>query len=470
VSRPLWTAAEIGAATGGRPVGVWSVVGVAIDSREVQPGELFIALRGPNHDGHDFAAAALKRGAALLVDHRPEGVPESAPMVLVADTMAALTALGVAGRARSRAKTAAITGSVGKTGTKEALRLALSVQGPTHASAASHNNHWGVPLSLARQPEDAAFAVYELGMNQPGEIDRLVRLVRPHVAVITAIEAAHLGFFPSLDAIADAKAEIFAGLEPGGSAVLPADSPHFERLAGRARAAGCQRILGFGTAAGAEARLLDLHLDEEGSAITMSLAGRELAFRIGAPGRHWASNALAVVAAAFALGADPERAAGALAAFCAPKGRGARHRILWQDGELTLIDESYNANPASVRAALGLLAAASGRKVAVLGDMLELGAEGPRLHAELAAAVDDARVDLVLTAGALMRHLHDALPVARRGAHVETADALGPVLAAVLRPGDTVLVKGSLGSRMGPVVDALLEADRPGRDGGEGPG
>jgi UDP-N-acetylmuramoyl-tripeptide--D-alanyl-D-alanine ligase len=469
VSRPLWTAAEIAAATGGRPVGVWSVVGVAIDSREVQPGELFIALRGPHHDGHDFAAGALKPGAALLVDRRPEDVPESAPMVLVADTLAALTALGAAGRARSKARTAAITGSVGKTGIKEALRLALAGQGLTHASAASHNNHWGVPLSLARQPQEAAFAVYELGMNRPGEIGRLVRLVRPHLALITAIEAAHLGFFPSIEAIADAKAEIFGGLEPGGIALLPADSPHFERLAAAAQAAGCESIMSFGAAAGADARLVDLRLDLDGSDLTMSLGGRELAFRIGAPGRHWAINALAVVAAASALGADPQRAAGALAAFHAPKGRGARHTVAWQDGEITLIDESYNANPASMRAAIALLAAARGRKVAVLGDMLELGEEGPRLHAELASPLADAGADLVLTAGPLMRHLHEALPGNRRGSHLETAEALWPVLSAALRPGDTVLVKGSLGSRMGPVVDALLDADRRGRAGGEGP-
>ena len=248
MTRELWTAMEIAAATGGKAHGDWAVGGISIDSRTVQPRELFIALRGPHHDGHAFVADALARGAAALADRVPDGLIEAA-LVVVDDTMAALTALGRAARARSQARTAALTGSVGKTGTKEALRLALSMQAPTHANAASHNNHWGVPLSLARAPRGTVYAVYELGMNAPGEIAMLTRLVRPHVAMITAVEAAHLGFFPSVEAIAAAKGEIFQGLEPGGVAVLNADNPHFARLVAMAEAAGCGRVIGLASSA-----------------------------------------------------------------------------------------------------------------------------------------------------------------------------------------------------------------------------
>ena len=456
MSRPLWTSTELAAATGGRALGTWSAEGVSIDSRTIAAGELFVALRGPNHDGHDFVREALARGARAVVDRLPEGMPAGAPLLLVDDTIAALRALGEAARARSLARIIAITGSVGKTGTKEALRLALAGQAPTHASSASHNNHWGVPLSLAREPLDAAYAIYELGMNAPGEIAELARMVKPQVALITAVEAAHLGFFPSLAEIAEAKGEIFHGLEAGGIAVLNADSPHYPRLRELAEAAGCSRIIGFGEARGAKARLLEMRLDAAGSDLVMTLEGREIAFRIGAPGRHWVSNALAVVAAAFALGADPWKVARALARFSPPKGRGLQHEIPWRGGRLRVIDESYNANPASMRAALGLLGMAHGRRIAVLGDMLELGGEGHALHAGLADAIAAQRVDLVFTAGPLMRQLHEALPAARRGAHAPSSAALLPELLARLEAGDVVLIKGSLGSRMGPIVEALL--------------
>jgi UDP-N-acetylmuramoyl-tripeptide--D-alanyl-D-alanine ligase len=454
----LWGAAEIAAATAGKVRGDWSVKGVSIDSRSVQPGELFVALRGPNHDGHDFVVQALGRGAAVMVDRAPAGLADDAPLLLVEDTMAALTALGHAGRRRSHARIAAITGSVGKTGSKEALRLALGEQAPTHASAASHNNHWGVPLSLARAPHGASFAVYELGMNAPGEIGALARMVRPHVALITTIAPAHLGFFASIDAIAEAKAEIFGGLEPGASAVLNADNPYFDRLRELAQAAGAARVIGFGASDAASARLLDARMDANGSELTVALDGRKLAFRIGAPGRHWVSNGLAVVATAAALGANPERAAATLAAFGPPRGRGQRRRIERPDGVITLIDDSYNANPASVRAALGVLATAQGRKLAALGDMLELGDHSTALHAELAGPIEEMSIDRVFTAGAAMRHLHTALPASRRGAHAESARALLPMLEAELKDGDTLLVKGSLGSAMGQIVDALADA------------
>jgi UDP-N-acetylmuramoyl-tripeptide--D-alanyl-D-alanine ligase len=466
LSRALWSAAEIAAATGGRARGGWSVAGVSIDSRSVRPGELFIALRGPHHDGHDFVAQALERGAAAMVDHRPDGLLANAPVVEVDDTMAALTALGRAARQRSGARIAAITGSVGKTGTKEALRLALAGQGAAHASAASHNNHWGVPLSLAREPHGAAYAAYELGMNAPGEIGPLARLVRPHVALITTIEPAHLGFFDSVAAIAEAKGEIFEGLEPGGTAVLNADNAYFGRLSELAEAAGAARVIGFGAGAVASARLLDATSDVDGSDVLMTLDGRTLTYRIGAPGRHWVTNSLAVIATAAALGADPEQAAAALAAFRPPRGRGQRHRIQRPDGAITLIDDSYNANPASVRAALAVLAAAPGRRLAALGDMLELGDHSAALHAGLAGPVEELAIDRVFTAGPGMRHLHDALPASCRGEHAPRAADLLPILEAELRAGDTLLVKGSLGSAMGPIVDALT-TERPLRSAGQ---
>jgi UDP-N-acetylmuramoyl-tripeptide--D-alanyl-D-alanine ligase len=463
MSKELWTAAAIAAATGGRASGDWSVSGISIDSRTVQPGELFIALRGPNHDGHDFVPDALGRGAAALVDRRPLRAGDGAPLIVVDDTMAALCALGRAARARSTARIAALTGSVGKTGTKEALRLALSAQAPTHASAASHNNHWGVPLSLARAPRAAVYAVYELGMNAPGEIAALTRLVRPQVALITAIAPAHLGFFPSIEAIAEAKGEIFQGLEPAGIAVLNADDPQYPRLAALAEAAGCARVIGFGAAERAAARLVDVRLEAQGSDVAMALDGRPLAFRIAAPGKHWVSNSLAVVACAFALGADPATAARALAAFTPPAGRGRQHRVPVPGGEFTLIDDSYNANPASLGAALRVLGSASGRKLAALGEMLELGAHAPRLHAELALPIAACGAHKVYTAGPAMRHLHEALPPERRGRHVADAGELVPLLQAELRPGDTLLVKGSLGMRMGRIVEALLAEDASAR-------
>jgi UDP-N-acetylmuramoyl-tripeptide--D-alanyl-D-alanine ligase len=457
MSTALWSAAELAAATGGTAQGDWSVRGISIDSRTIARDELFIALRGPNHDGHDFVAAVLEGGAAALVDRLPAGVdPARAPLVEVADTMAALSALGRAARVRSTARIAAITGSVGKTGSKEALRLALAAQGPTHASAASHNNHWGVPLSLARAPRDTVYGVYELGMNAPGEIATLAGMVRPHVAMITTIAPAHLGFFPSLAAIAAAKGEIFPGLEPGGTAVVNLDGPYGGRLREIAAAAGCSRVIGFGADAKADARLCEARLDAAGSDVVMRLDGAEIAYRIGAPGQHWVSNSLGVIACAAALGADPVAAARALADFRAPKGRGERHRLRRPGGEVVLIDESYNANPVSMRAALALLASAPGRKLAALGDMLELGGQAVALHAALAEPVVAAGADRVFTVGPAMRHLQEALPAARRGAHVERAEDLLPLLEAELRPGDTLLVKGSLGSRMGRVVAGLL--------------
>jgi UDP-N-acetylmuramoyl-tripeptide--D-alanyl-D-alanine ligase len=461
----LWTAAEIAAATGGTGSTVWSASGVSIDSRTVATGDLFIALAGENFDGHDFVADALKRGAAgALVSRKPEDLPASAPLIQVRDTLEALTALGRAGRARSKARVIAVTGSVGKTGTKEALRRSLERQGRTVASAASLNNHWGVPLSLARMPAETAYGVFEIGMNHPGEIAALTRLVRPDVAVITTISPAHLGFFPSVEAIADAKAEIFQGMHHNGVAVLNRDNPHFDRLAAAARACGVTRIMGFGEHAQANVRVIHSHLYSTASAVTAMVVDEIVDYCLSLPGRHWVLNSLAVMAAVRAADADISIAAAVMGSLEALDGRGRRHRIAVTGGEADLVDESYNANPDSMRAALAVLGAivprSGGRRIAVLGDMLELGSDASRLHAELAQPVLGANVDLVFTVGREMEHLDRALPAARRGGHAATSAELVPTLTAALRPSDIVMVKGSLGSRMADIVKPLLKGVR----------
>ena len=459
---PLWTAAELEAATGGRtvaPAGVSvQATGISIDTRSLRPGDLFVALVAEG-DGHRFVADALARGAAGAVVHRTDGVPEGAPVLVVDDTLRALHALGAAGRARFGGRVVAVTGSVGKTTTKEMLRAALSAFGPTHAAEASHNNHWGVPLTFARLPHDAASCVAEIGMNHAGEIEPLARLARPHVAVVTTVASAHIGHLGSLEAIADEKASILRGVEPGGCAVLPADSPFFARMADAAPGLG---VLSFGRSETADVRLLAVRGDAEGSDVEALVAGTRVRFRLRAPGGHMAMNAAAALAACAALGLDPARAASGLEGFLPVAGRGARRSIL--GGEALLLDESYNASAASVRAALAVLRALPGRRrVAVLGDMLELGAFGPDEHSGLAPAVAE-HTDVLYACGPLMRHLFARVPERLRGGHAPDAAALAPVVAAAVRPGDAVLVKGSLGSRMRLVVEAL-EGRRPG-DGG----
>lgn len=461
MAEPLWTLGEILAATRGASLGApgAEVGGFSIDSRTLLPGEAFVAIRGPNRDGHAFVAAALDKGAACAIVDKSFPPGDEERLVRVGDTLEALNDLGRAARARAgEAAIVAVTGSVGKTGTKEALRLALAPSGSVHASAKSFNNHWGVPLSLANMPRGTRFGVFEIGMNHPGEIAALVPMVAPHIAIVTTIAPVHLGFFRSVEEIADAKAEIFGGLVPCGSAIVNRDNPYHARLEARARAHGAD-VVGFGESEHAEARLRHVELHPDGSDIVADILGETVAYRLGAPGRHLVQNSLAVLAAAKRAGADLARAASALAALSPGAGRGARTVLETGAGRLAIIDESYNANPASMRAALATLGltprAAFKRRIAVLGDMLELGPDGPRLHAELADAVDAAGVDVVFACGELMRGLYEALPAARRGAYAKTSEELAPKLVEAVGPGDAIMVKGSLGSRMAPLVEAL---------------
>jgi UDP-N-acetylmuramoyl-tripeptide--D-alanyl-D-alanine ligase len=463
-SEPLWTLDAMAAAMNATRHGALpsAVPGLSIDTRTIAPGEAFFALKDAR-DGHDFVEAALKAGAGLAViaEDKRASLPKHAPLLAVPDVLEALRGLARAARARSKATFIGVTGSVGKTGTKEALRLALSSAGETHASAASYNNHWGVPLSLARCPSSARFAVLEMGMNHAGEIAPLTALVRPHIAIVTTVGPVHLEFFASVEAIADAKAEIFSGVEPGGAAVINRDNPHFARLAQAAKAAGIERVVSFGEHADADARPLQVALHADSSAVSARILGVDVSYKLGAPGRHVVWNSLAVLAAAKLAGADLALAALALARLEPPSGRGARQTLHLPDGEALLIDESYNANPTSMRAALALLAQSPlgprGRRIAVLGEMLELGPQSPGLHRGLLDAIIGNCVDLVFCAGPLYAGLWEALPSERRGGYAVTAAALEAELLRVLRAGDAVMVKGSLGSRMGPVVKALTQ-------------
>jgi UDP-N-acetylmuramoyl-tripeptide--D-alanyl-D-alanine ligase len=457
----LWTAGDAAAATNGTLHGAdWNALGVSIDSRTVEHGDLFIALAGPNFDGHAYAAKALAAGAsAVLVSHRPDGLPADAPVLLVEDTFAALQDLGSVARLRAKARIVAVTGSVGKTSTKEALAVCLAALAPTFATAGSLNNHWGVPLSLARMPADSVYAVFELGMNHAGEIGPLSRQVQPDVAVITTIEAVHLEFFSSVEAIADAKAEIFEGMSPNGTVVLNRDNPHYARLVAAARTKGLSRILGFGTADDAAARLTEVSAHATCSAVAAVIKGKPIQYSVSLPGRHHVMNSLGVLLAVQALGGDVAIAAQALASVKPIKGRGVRKRVQLGGDWLTIIDESYNASPVSMEASFQVLKASEpssgGRRIAVLGDMLEMGERSPLLHAALAEPLQSNGVDLVFCCGPNMKRLFDKLPTAMQGAWAENSTALAPRIAQALRGGDCVMVKGSLGSRMALIVDAL---------------
>jgi UDP-N-acetylmuramoyl-tripeptide--D-alanyl-D-alanine ligase len=462
----LWTSEEMAAIMDGRPVGSLpaGITGISIDSRSIGAGEAFFAIKGDRVDGHDFASIAVANGASLIVVSEgklPALGRIIVPMIVVEDVLAALGKLAIAARERSRAHIVAITGSVGKTTTKEMLRHVLAPSGKVHAAIASFNNHWGVPLTLARMPADTDYGVFEIGMNHPDEIRPLVKMVRPHVAIVTTIAAAHLGHFNNLEEIAAAKAEIFEGIEPGGAAVLNRDNKQFGFLEKAAQEAGIARIYTFGQHAKADFRLADFDGNAESSTVWATISGDTIEVHIGAPGRHIAENAMAALGAAMLVGADMAKAAEALEQLRPVKGRGERHRLGIGEGHLTLIDESYNANPASMRAAIALLAATepelTGRRIAVLGDMLEMGEHSARVHEDLAGPLLAAGIEHVWLAGAEMAALRDALP---ESVHVEyrptTAELVDFIVRSVI-PGDVVMVKSSLGLGFGKIVAALLD-------------
>ncbi len=449
----LWTSAEIAAATGGTASGNFNIFGVAFDSREVGGGDLFIALTGENTDGHKFVDGAFSLGAAGALVSKPIAQPH----ILVADTMAALNALGIAARTRTNAKIAGVTGSVGKTGTKEALAAALARanRGPAHKSVKSYNNHTGVPLSLARMPADTFYGVFEMGMNHAGELAALTQLVRPDVAIVTTIAPAHIEFFDSIEGIADAKGEIFQGLQPGGTAVIPFDSPYRDRLIGHAQPHAAT-ILTFGRGEGADVRVVDEVPTRDGTMLNVVLPRAELSFTLSQPGEHWVSNSLAVLAAVKALGGDLAAAGLALADMEGIAGRGAQHKIKLPSGEALLIDESYNANPTSMAATLAVLGATPAkRRIAVLGAMRELGSESDALHAGLAGDVLAANVDYALLVGSGIEPLAKALEGKLNFAHWATADAARGSLQKILAPGDVILIKGSNAIGLSQIVTAL---------------
>ncbi len=449
---PLWTSAAIATATGGVASGDFAVNGVAFDSREISSGDLFVAMPGTEFDGHRFVDQAMARGAAGVLVTKPVDHPN----ICVQDTAKALNALGVASRGRTTARVAGITGSVGKTGTKEALAAALA-RPPhvrVHRSVKSYNNHTGVPLSLARMPASSDYGVFEMGMNHSGEIAALTRMVRPHVALITAIAPAHIENFDGIEGIVDAKSEIFIGLEPGGTAIVPFDTPHAARLIAAARSY-TDHVLTFGLGAGADVRARDIVEQPDRTVIAATLPGRELSFSVGQPGRHWVSNALAVIATVHALGADLGAAGLALAELEELAGRGARLTVRAGNGTALVIDESYNANAASMAATLAVLGCETGRKIAVLGEMRELGAESAALHAGIAEPLRAAGVDFALLVGDGMGPLAEVLEGQIEMRHVATAVQAHALLETIIAPGDAILVKGSNAVGLSALVAAL---------------
>jgi UDP-N-acetylmuramoyl-tripeptide--D-alanyl-D-alanine ligase len=462
----LWTAAAAAAATGGTTSGDWQATGVSIDTRTLQRGDLFVALKAAR-DGHEFVAQALAAGAvAALVSHRPDDVPHDAPLLIVPDVLRGLEALGAAARARTQARIVGVTGSVGKTSTKEMLRTVLSAQGPTHAAEASYNNHWGVPLTLARMPADTAFAVIEIGMNHPGEIAPLSRMTRPHVAMITTVAAAHLEAFDNIDGIAVEKASIMDGLEPGGVAVLNADIATSHILRDHAASLGVRAVM-FGQTA-SDWHLRQVRLTGDATVIAAKGGGHDYLFKLSVPGRHFAMNALGVLAVVEALGADPVTASLDIATWRPPEGRGGREVLVLdavREESLDLIDDAFNANPTSLSSALEVLAAAmptdgigriiKGRRVAILGDMLELGPDEAAMHRGVADDPHLPAVSIIHCVGPRMRHLYDALPEGQRGQWVPQASDLAGAASSLVDAGDIVLVKGSKGSKVSLIVDAI---------------
>ncbi len=447
----LWDNNSAATATGGTTRGQWRASRVEIDSRRIQEGDLFVAIKGEHHDGHNFVADVLEKGAAAAMVHEPM---EEANILQVDDTMKALERLAHAARKCTHAKVVGVTGSVGKTGTKEMLRVALTAQGNTYATSGNYNNHIGLPLSMVNMPTDADYAVFEMGMNHAGEMSHLTSMARPDVAIITTIEAVHSEFFSSVEAIADAKAEIFESMREGSVAVLNHHNAHFARLEKAAKAKRL-KVISVGRDAGCDVRLISAE-----HSIVADVAGKKITYHLPALGAHMVANSLMVLAAVHALGLDVQKSANALSAFEEPVGRGLVREVVTDGKSITVIDDSYNASPASMRAAfakteeLWLRGDKKGRKIAVLGDMLELGNDAAALHKKLADELTS--FDMVFTAGKLMQHLHDALPAAKRGAHVATANALLPELQKSLKPQDIVLLKGSHGSHIYTVAGRLL--------------
>ncbi|API50924.1 UDP-N-acetylmuramoylalanyl-D-glutamyl-2, 6-diaminopimelate--D-alanyl-D-alanine ligase [Rhizobium leguminosarum] len=466
----LWTTEDMIAAMAGRPFGTLpeGITGISIDSRSITPGQAFFAIKGDRVDGHDYASMAMANGASLLVVSEarlPAMGRLTVPMIVVEDVLAALGRLGLASRERSRARIIAVTGSVGKTTTKEMLRHVLSPSGKVHASVASFNNHWGVPLTLARMPEDTDYGVFEVGMNHPGEIRPLVTMIRPDVAIITTIAPAHLGNFKNIKEIAAAKAEIFEGLEPGGHVVLNRDNDQFNFLDRTAQSLGIEHIHSFGQHAKAEFRLAEFNGSDENSTLWLTIGGETLEVALGAPGRHIAENALAALGVVRIVGGDMQKAIEALATLRPEKGRGKRHRLVIGGGSFTLIDESYNANPASMRAAIALLAASEptgrGRRVAVLGDMLEMGDYAQKVHTDLAVPLLAAGIEHVWLAGAEMAALKESLPESVHVEYRENSRELTDYVLNSVAPGDVLMVKSSLGIAFGKIVAALLDKFPP---------
>lgn len=463
----LWTSTDAVAATGGESTADWSANGVSIDTRTIQAGDLFVALKDVR-DGHDFVALALEKGAAAaLVTHRPEGVSAAAPLLIVPNVLEALEALGLAARARTSAKVVGVTGSVGKTSTKEMLRTVLIPQGKTHVADASYNNHWGVPLTLARMPANADFAVIEIGMNHPGEIAPLSQMAAPHVVMITTVAAAHLEAFENVEGIAVEKTAIMDGLVSGGIAVLNADIPTAQILRDKAKVVGAVTV-NFGVH-GTDWTAKDVRLTDQVTVVAAMHGDTEFLFKLAVPGRHFAMNGVGVLAVVAALGADPMQAAIDIANWVPPGGRGTREIVVLdhavQDDTIDLIDDAFNANPTSMVASLEILAAAKprdgvgriikGRRIAILGDMLELGPSEREMHRAIAHDKHLQSLDIVHCVGPRMQHLHEALPETQKGVWVADAAEMAVQIRRLIDAGDVVLVKGSKGSKVSSVVDAI---------------